>query len=112
MEISKPVLKFAERMQYKLDKNKHKSCTKMNPKGTGRGWEDCDIPWLIYKAKQELKELDGAYADYNFAITLDGYDDKEILRRTNEVLNECADVANFAMMIFDNITERSDKGEE
>lgn len=86
------ILEFAKRMQYKLDKNKHKECNTMNPDGKGRGWSHCKIEWLIKRARQEMCELEDAFYDVTNT------------ERKEEIMNECADVANFAMMIFDNLT--------
>ncbi len=82
------VKKFAENMQHKLDKNKHKECPKMNPDGKGRTWKDCDLSWLLYRLRQETLELESAL--YNT--------DRDL------VIEETADVANFAMMIHDNVS--------
>lgn len=71
-EISQDILEFAEAMQQKLNENIDKG-----------GWEDCGFQYLSMRLRQEHKEM----ADAETA------DD---LRR------ECADVANFAMMIFGN----------
>lgn len=85
--MDEAVRKFAEDMQRKLDKNKDKECDKMNPDGKGRSWKDCDFYWLLYRLRQETLELEAA------------------LNNTNRegVIEEAADVGNFAMMIHDNI---------
>jgi len=91
------ILKYAKRMQYKLDKNKHKECATMNPDGTGRGWSHCMVVWLIGRLQEETKELNEALG-----------------KRTanpEAALDEAADVGNFAMMIFDNVlAEQALKG--
>lgn len=88
--ISAPVLRFAERMQYKLDKNQHKDCPGLNPNGMGRDWKNCSDDFLMARMEDEKQELKGAlcYAK-----------DKDNSK------SECADVANFAMMIFDNLCD-------
>jgi hypothetical protein len=73
------VIAFAKRMQYKLDKNKYKG-----------GWQQCTDDCLFERIEEEMEEL-------TEALWPDG------IRKTEEILNECADIANFAMMIFDNI---------
>ena len=88
MKISKPILHLAELMQYKLDKNKHKECSKMNKDGNGRKWDKLGRKWLLMRLKQEVEELE---------IELN----RGPGHGTNIAL-ECADVANFAMMIADN----------
>ncbi len=83
------VLAFAKRMQYKLNKNKHKECETMNPNGKGRGWSHCKTTWLRSRIRDEWYELGRALSK----------DDSD------NILNECADIANFAMMIFDNVSQ-------
>lgn len=88
--ISAPVLRFAERMQYKLDLNEHKFCIGLNPDGKGRDWKKCSNEWLLARMEEEKKEL------------------RESIYYTKDKDNsksECADVANFAMMIFDNLCD-------
>lgn len=93
MDIDPAILKFAETMQRKLDKNKDKKCAEMNPDGKGRTWKDCDLTWLLRRLREETLELDEAL--YNT--------DRE------NVIEEAADVGNFAMMIHD-IASTSPKG--
>ena len=76
---------FAERMQYKLDLNKDKDCDIMNPDGAGRGWKHCNTHWLLVRAREELDELEEALES----------------GCAKDIQNECADVGNFVMMIFD-----------
>ncbi len=90
-EMEDAVKKFAESMQIKLDKNKYKECDKMNPDGKGRSWKDCDIYWLLYRLRQETLELEAALYNTN----RDG------------VIEETADVGNFAMMIHDIVLSKS-----
>lgn len=80
------VYDFARRMQFKLDKNKHKECPHMNPDGKGRDWSKCNIWWLVERIEDELEELKEALRDDN----------------AENIMDEAADVGNFAMMIFDN----------
>ena len=86
-KIDSCILAFAERMQYKLDKNKHKECSTMNPDGKGRGWSHCTIPWLINRIRQETDELEDAF-----------YTPKD---HKKNAMGESADVGNFAMVVFD-----------
>ena len=88
MEFDDCIIRFAKRMQYKLDKNKNKDCPIMNPDGKGRGWSHCAKKWLRGRIRDEWYELGRALGT--------GDSDK--------ISNECADIANFAMMIFDNIS--------
>lgn len=94
-EIDDCILAFAKRMQYKLDKNKHKGCAVMNPKGKGRGWQDCDILWLYKRLIEEASEL-------RDSLQFNIRDSFQFNRGVESILDESADVANFAMMIFDN----------
>ena len=84
------VIEYAKRMQYKLDKNKHKECPTMNPDGKGRGWEKCMYTWLWGRIADEHKEL------------FDSLKEGGASGREN-ALNECADIGNFAMMIHDKL---------
>ena len=75
------VLTFAELMEHKLDQNRHK--------GDREVWLK-DSPWaLLERIKQEVRELQQAM----FHIG------------TTNAIEECADVANFAMMVADVLNE-------
>ncbi len=91
-KICPEIMALAKTMQYKLDKNGNKECDVMNPDGTGRGWSHCDTDWLAERIQDELDELNRALDSANWHPVIEDY---------NAVLNECADVANFAMMIHD-----------
>lgn len=70
------VLRFALEMERKLKLNDHKG-----------GWEGCSNSSLLSRIGEEHLEL------------IDAIDNK---RSRRVVINECADVANFAMMISEN----------
>ena len=70
------ILSFAVIMQKKLEANAGKG-----------GWEDCSFEYLVKRAKEELTEVENA-------ITQN--------KSCHVVQKECADVANFMMMIADN----------
>lgn len=72
---SKAVDWFAGRMAVKLLNNRHKA-----------HWSEADTGYLLDRLVQEVMEL-------RQAIDMETAED---------VINECADVANFAMMIADN----------
>lgn len=55
-----------------------------------QGWQGCTPEWLLMRLKQEVCELE-------WVLTTDP--------RMPDVQRECADVANFAMMIYDVIGE-------
>lgn len=75
------VIWFAEVMEDKLKKNDHKT-----------HWKYAEIGYLSKRLHQESKELSRA---------LQHTDETE--QSNLEIIQECADVANFAMMIADNI---------
>lgn len=68
------VMWFAERMEAKLAKNDHKG-----------GWNNCELQYLSMRLKQERKELTEAIKS----------------KDAQRIIDECADIANFAMMIAD-----------
>lgn len=70
---------FGERMLDKMLKNKHK-----------RGWHEDSIAFLRFRLQRELDELDEAI---------------ENKASPNEIIDECADIANFALMIADRARE-------
>lgn len=81
------VVALAQAMQFKLDKNERKPCLELNPSGEKRTWEQCETSWLIKRARMELDELE-----------------QELERGDiDEARLECADVANFMMMVHDNL---------
>jgi len=91
MKLDPAVKEFANTMQFKLDKNKHKPCPHMAVDGRPRSWEDCPIDWLLGRCLEELIELREAIEEGDME---------------NAKL-ECADVGNFAMMIQDNLNRKN-----
>jgi hypothetical protein len=82
---------FATEMEKKLAINDHKG-----------GWKKCEIDWLIERIEAELEELKLLYgfrkADYGRSVS----DGVEFVDISNEaIISECADIANFAMMVAD-----------
>lgn len=69
---------FATKMEAKLAKNDHK-----------RGWAGCELQYLSMRLTQERKELTDAIKSK----------DKQ------RIIDECADIANFALMIADKFGE-------
>jgi glutathionyl-hydroquinone reductase len=65
---------FSKQMERKLKKNDHKG-----------GWRNCELQYLSMRLTQERKELTEAIASKDF----------------QKIIDECADIANFAMMIAD-----------
>lgn len=70
--IQKSVQWFAEQMENKLNKNSHKG-----------SWDNCELQYLSMRLTQERQELRRAIARGN----------------SDEIIAECADIGNFAMMI-------------
>lgn len=101
MEVSKPVMEFAKRMQMKLDKNKNKECSTMNPDGKGRHWSKASFEWLLERCYEELEELEYAIkikrAHEAMSTPVD------VANMASEAMDEAADVGNFVMMIHDNL---------
>lgn len=98
MNIIDPIQALTKSMQFKLEKNQHKDCEVMNIGDKGRCWSHCSLFWLLGRLIDEAKELDEA---------LTGIDSpKPTPEQVEAVKMECADVANFAMMIHDNIGNR------
>lgn len=71
------VMEFAQRMEGKLARNRHK--------GDREGWLGCDVRNLIAALKTELNEMEA----------------EALAGNAEAAANECADVANFALMIAD-----------
>ncbi len=77
--MRKSVKNFTEAMERKLKKNDWKG-----------GWDTCDETRLLTLLSLEFVELKKAVLG---------------LKSKAEIQEECVDVANFAMMIFDNSTK-------
>lgn len=83
--IDDSVDSFASVMKYKLNLHRKKG-----------HWSALSHVELINLLKEEIKELEEAIKDCNDTKTMN-----------LAIVNECADVANYAMMIADNIITRS-----
>lgn len=75
MVVRKEVMDFSELMEIKLRKNDHKTDWKANP----------NPEWFFTRLLEEVDELRQAMK----------------YERSGDIMEEAADVANFAMMIFD-----------
>ena len=73
---------FATKMESVLRDNDHKT-----------GWSDMELIWLFERMGDEWAELEVFLQDS------DGF--KSDCRK--DIINQCADIANFAMMIADNV---------
>jgi len=88
MSLRPELASFARIMEERLRANDHKG-----------GWADCDNRWLTLRLVEEVGELAQKMAAWG-----DWYGRQEEMRQ--ELEGECADVANFAMMIADNARNR------
>lgn len=77
-----PVMWFANEMERQLQENDYKA-----------GWSSLSAKWMLNRLKQEVRELERA------------------IIAGKEVVEEAADVANFAMMIADNYTNGEEECE-
>ncbi len=92
MKVRKEVKWFSELMEEKLKKNDHKG-----------GWRDGDSTidgYLIYRLQDEVDEL-------KEKLRIESWVEPDGIKKITE---ECADVANFAMMIADLLTKPKDNG--
>lgn len=80
------VLAFAKRMEAKLAKNRHK--------GERNGWINCNPDDMAFRIQDELNELQEALRQVRRKINI-------LPHEREPIINEAADVANFAMMIAD-----------
>ena len=85
MKVRDSVQWFTERMEKTLRKNDYKG-----------GWERCDFEYLLGRLNDELGELNELTKD-------EILDYKPSKSRAKKVTHECLDIANFAMMIADNL---------
>lgn len=79
---------FAQEMEAKLRENDHKG-----------GWQGCRFTALFPRLRQETDEL----LVKAHPLQLDTIAETLTLEDACELVRECADIANFAMMIADNI---------
>jgi len=80
------VLAFARRMEAKLAKNRHK--------GDRDGWITCNPDDLAFRIQDELNELQEALRRVRSKNNV-------VAPEREAIINEAADVANFAMMVAD-----------
>ncbi|WP_260866687.1 hypothetical protein [Bacillus pumilus] len=89
MNIREEVARFSELMEDKLKANDHKG-----------GWDECSIDFLTYRLREEQAELFEALRLYHRFPSND---------TRKRVEDECADVANFSMMIVDLINKNMEE---
>lgn len=80
MKIRKALQRFAEKMESQLKANDHKS-----------GWIGCSFTFLEDELNRNNRELRSALFS---------------MEDTKEIIKRCANVANFAMMIADNLDKQ------
>lgn len=83
-----PILRFSRIMETKLREHDDRD-----------GWEDCDLVWLFERAEDEMKELKKEITMYMNHSSLS----PKWLVIKERVQREAADVANFCMMMSDNM---------
>lgn len=83
--IREEVLRFALRMEMALADNESKG-----------GWEACDFTYLIGRLSNEIEEL-------NEALQYPIFKEEDVPAKQRAIQLESADVANFLMMILDNM---------
>ncbi|WP_174888015.1 hypothetical protein [Bacillus albus] len=71
---------FAEHMESKLQENEHKT-----------GWTDCTVDFLSSQIQKNLNELNSMFEELpaNYSVF------------SANVIRQCSDIANYAMMIAD-----------
>jgi len=85
--VRESVKLFSYDMENKLKQNEHKG-----------GWDEESINDLYHMLIRETIELDEAIKDHLCGISFE-----------DDVVSECADVANFAMMIADRLKYRTNR---
>lgn len=78
------VLAFAKQMEAKLAKNRHK--------GDREGWLKLSEGQLLDRIREEVYELENALGGF-----------------PESVVQECADIANFTMMLADKVTHEAER---
>ena len=92
MKLRQPIQDFAEDMDRKMEENDWKG-----------GWDNCDLEHLLIRLSEEKRELTRAVRKHENNHYSDQPTDSVLIQR---VIDEAADVANFAMMIADNARTR------
>lgn len=85
-------------MELELRKHDHKG-----------GWQNCTYEYLLDGIERETKELRECFWYPDGRSDFICLDDDFMVSASfskDEVLSECADVANFAMMVFDVLMQR------
>lgn len=81
---------FAIEMEKKLALNDHKT-----------GWKDCEVDMLISRLKEETQELEDEWWKRKNDFGRSASEGFMFTSSNEELIKECADIANFAMMVAD-----------
>ena len=92
----KAISRFGNLMLEKLAENRDKA-----------HWDGCDTDWLMERLTEEVTELHDAIEEYIDAASNEKGTVAQVAEAARAVRRECADVANFAMMIADNLEAES-----
>lgn len=68
------------------------------------GWDECENRWLFTRLEEEIGELHEAL-NVGWLERIEGYG-KALTINRKRAIKECVDIANFAMMIADNIQHK------
>jgi len=98
MKLRPEIEWFAGIMEQKLQENDDKG-----------GWSECTTDYLLGRLRDEFDELGQVF----IKLGQDAIEHKGISFGTvNQFCAECADVANFAMMLADNALKSLKRGED
>ena len=98
----KEVKRFAARMEEVLQENDHKG-----------HWSKCSYAYLLQGLKQEVDELDEALEGHVIGQVMPrDLSGASSVEQYGEVEKEAVDVANFAMMIADNLRNLKENDED
>lgn len=94
MKPRKAIEWFAQEMEAKLRENDHKS-----------GWQGCRFSELFPRLREETDEL----LVTAHPLQLDTITKKLTHEDACKLIHKCADIANFAMMLADNIRAKAER---
>jgi NTP pyrophosphatase (non-canonical NTP hydrolase) len=96
MLLRKEIKSFSENMERKLKENDYKE-----------HWSKSNYSYLIQRLHEEVDELDEALSSFVIGQAMPrDLSGSYSIEQYGEVVEECADVANFAMMIADNLKNK------
>jgi hypothetical protein len=83
------LMSFVHDMEEQLLKNNYKP-----------GWQACDVNWLLEKLHSKVNGINNAAIHYSY---INRTPENDRLTK-EEMLKLCADLANYAMMLHDNVS--------